>query len=203
MTSVLGPMEPADVPILARLHVDAFPGFFLSTLGEPFLVQMYCGFLSDPSAVCVVAHDADGEVLGAVVGTVQPVGFFSRLLKRRWPGFALASARAVIRNPAAAPRLLAAIRYRGGPRAAGEGALLSSICVDRAARGTGVGRELITMWERLVADRGVHAASLTTDADNNSAVNGFYQSQGWELANTYLTNGGRSMNLYTKKLGRQ
>jgi len=201
VTPVLGPMEPADVPVLARLHVSAFPGFFLSTLGEPFLVQMYRGFLTDPSAVCVVARDEGGDVIGAVVGTVQPAGFFSRLLRRRWPGFVLASIGAVIRNPAAAPRLLAAVRYRGGPRAGDDGALLSSICVDRAAQGGGVGRELIAAWERAVSDLGVDTASLTTDADDNFAVNRFYQSRGWELASTYLTNGGRSMNLYKKKLG--
>jgi colanic acid biosynthesis glycosyl transferase WcaI len=196
----LGPLTPADVSPLARLHWRAFPGFFLSTLGEPFLVQFYRGFLADDSAVTVVARGADGTLHGAVVGTTEPAGFFGRLLKNRWPGFALASARAVVSNPEAALRLLRAVRYRGDTPAGGPSALLSSICVDPSMQGSGLGRQLVEAWTRELSSRGVDAATLTTDADDNDVVNRFCKARGLVLVDSYTTRQGRSMNRYAKRL---
>lgn len=196
----LGVLTAPDVRPLARLHRDAFPGFFLSTLGEPFLAQFYKGFLADDSAVTVVARSPDGAVIGAAVGTTEPAGFFGRLISNRWPGFVLASARAVIANPKAASRLFRAVRYRGDAPGDDQGALLSSICVDPARQGTGLGRQLVEAWTRDVAARGGRAAYLTTDADDNDAVNRFYRTQGWVLAGHYTTSEGRSMNRYSLTL---
>lgn len=200
MNVTLGALALPDVRPLARLHRQAFPGFFLSTLGEPFLVQFYKGFLADDTAVTVVARGPDGSVLGAAVGTTEPAGFFARLIRNRWPGFLLASVRAVAVNPSTALRLLRAVRYRGDVPA-DAGALLSSICVDPAHQGTGLGQQLVGAWTNGVASRGAEAASLTTDADNNAAVNRFYQAQGWVLAGRYTTREGRSMNRYSLSLG--
>lgn len=201
-TSVaLGPLVAADVRPMARLHRAAFPGFFLSELGEPFLVQLYRGFLADASTVSVVAREPEGALLGAAVGTIAPERFFRRLLRSRWPGFVLASARAAAVSPAVAPRLVRALRYRGGTSTGSTGgALLSSICVDPAARGRGVGRQLIDAWCQQVADRGVGRAYLATDADHNDAVNYFYQANGWILHESYCTREGRAMSCYMKTL---
>jgi len=197
VTVSLGALTAPDVRPLARLHREAFPGFFLSTLGEPFLAQFYKGFLADESAVTVVARVADGAVVGAAVGTTEPAGFFGRLIRNRWPGFVLAGAKAVVANPKAASRLVRAVRYRGDAPGDGQGALLSSICVDPARQGTGLGRRLVEAWTREVAARGGRAAFLTTDAEENDAVNRFYQTQGWVLADRYTTRQGRSMNRYS------
>ncbi|GAA2096328.1 GNAT family N-acetyltransferase [Microlunatus panaciterrae] len=197
MSVLLSPLTDADVQPLARLHRKAFPGFFLSTLGEPFLVQFYRGFLSDDDAVTVVAHDGSGAVQGAVVGTTQPAGFFGRLVRNRWPGFAAASVRAALTNPRAVPRLLRAVTYRGDTPEGADGALLSSICVDPGVRGTGLGRRLLAAWVAEVASRGTDKAFLTTDAVGNDAVNRFYQAAGWVLSDRFETREGRPMNRYT------
>jgi GNAT superfamily N-acetyltransferase len=126
--------------------------------------------------VTVVARDADGSAQGAVVGTTQPAGFLGRLLKNRWPGgFLLASARALVSDPKAAPRLLRAVRYCGDVPASVQGALLSSICVDPLLQGTGVGRQLVEAWTRNVASRAGSSTFLTTDAHDNDGVNRFHQ----------------------------
>lgn len=200
MRLTVAPLAAVDVGDLARLHRRAFPRFFLSTLGEPFLVQFYRGFLDDESAVTVVARDQLGQITGVVVGTIQPDRFFSRLLRRRWWGFALASARTALTSPGAVQRLLGALRYRGDTPTGGEGALLSSICVDPANQGTGVGRRLVEAWLSEVAAHGVRTAYLTTDADHNDAVNAFYQTSGWRLADTFTTRTGRRMHQYTISL---
>ncbi len=193
-------MRPDDVRPLATLHRIAFPGFFLTALGEPFLVQLYRGYLADPTAVTVVARSADRSIRGAVIGTTEPAGFFGRLLKRQWPGLVLASARAVLTRPSSTPRLLRAVRYRGDTPPGVEGALLSSICVEAGARGEGVGGQLVDAWVREVRRRGLQSAFLMTDADDNDAVNGFYGRHGWVLDERYITHEGRLMNRYTISL---
>ena len=42
-------ISKADAIPLAKMHRAAFPDFFLSRLGEPFLVQFYLGFVTDPT----------------------------------------------------------------------------------------------------------------------------------------------------------
>jgi len=190
-------MRSEDVRPLARLHRAAFPGFFLTTLGEPFLVQLYRGYLADHTAVTVVARAADGSVRGAVIGTTEPAGFFSRLLKKQLPGFALAAARAVVVSPRAGRRLLRALCYRGDASPGATGALLSSICVDATAQGTGLGGQLLEAWTQEVQRRGIGSAFLTTDATDNDDVNRFYEQRGWVLSERYITREGRSMNCYT------
>lgn len=183
---------------MASIHRQSFPGFFLSSLGEAFLTEFYAGFLHDPSAVAVVARDQLDNVVGAVVGTTEPSGFYRRLLRSRWPEFVAASLQSIAVRPSIAPRLLRAVRYRGITGDAVEGAQLSSICVDPHAQGIGVGRALLDEWVREVGHRGVSQAVLTTDAMDNDAVNRFYVANSWYLAGQLTTAEGRLMNRYMK-----
>jgi len=185
-----------DVREAARLHRVAFPGFFLSQLGEGFLREFYRAFLLDGS-VTVVARDDAGRVVGVVVGSTEPDGFFRRLLLRRWYAFAVHSLRLVLTRPSVVPRLVRAVTYRGHVPDQPDGALLSSICVSPAAQGAGVGRELIRRWTSELGSRGVHDAYLTTDAADNDATNAFYVRSGWRLVGSHSTPEGRSMNTYT------
>ncbi|WP_446213718.1 GNAT family N-acetyltransferase [Micromonospora sp. IBSANI012] len=189
-------LTAADVPAAAALHARAFPRFFLSRLGEPFLREFYAGFVDDPDAVTVVSRAADGTLVGVVVGTTTPDGFFRRLLRRRGPRLARAAIRPALRDPRAALRLLRGVAYRGEVPLAARGALLSSICVDPAVAQAGHGRRLIDQWWRAVRQRGVDAAYLTTDADDNDRVNRFYRRAGWTLLGAYTTPEGRRMNCY-------
>jgi len=192
----LGALAKADVREAARLHKAAFPTFFLSELGEPFLREFYRGFL-EPGAVTLVARSSDNVIIGVVVGHVEPSGFFRRLLVRRWYAFAWAGLGLAVRRPSVIPRLFRAISYRGDAPLGADGALLSSICVAPQAQGTGLGRVLISGWTRGVVAAGVRSAYLTTDAQDNHDVNAFYESSGWVRTATYRAREGRRMNCYT------
>lgn len=200
MSLTIAPLHPADVDEAVSLHQRAFPEFFLSQLGTGFLRQFYSGFLTDPTAVTTVARDEQGRIVGTVVGTTHPSGFFGRLLRRRLGGFALASASAALRSPRVVPRLVKGITYRGEAGERVDGALLSSICVAPDAQGAGVGRQIIEAWCDSARERGATRAFLTTDALDNHAVNAFYTRRGWECTATFSTDQGRSMNRYEKEL---
>lgn len=194
--AVIRGLRAADVDTCAAIHLDAFPGFFLSRLGPRFLREFYRGFLDDPDGIALVAVDATDTVLGVVVGTLRPDGFFSRLLRRRWRSFALASVRLVVRHPAYAPRLLRAVRYRGQVPLAVSGALLSSICVRRGVQARGAGRRLISAFQDAVRAADT-TAYLLTDRHDNQRANDFYRRNGWSLAGSFETREGRSMNCFT------
>ncbi len=188
-------LSPADVATLARVHRAGFPGFFLSSLGAPFLRQLYAGYASDPSALTVVAR-AHGRPIAAVLGTSEPAGFYGRLLRRRLTGFAIAGLRGAVRHPRAVPRLVRALRYRGDAPADRPGALLSSIVVDPPWAGAGIGGELMRRWLDLAAERGVTRAYLTTDRDDNAGVHAFYAAHGWAVDAEFATPEGRAMTRY-------
>jgi ribosomal protein S18 acetylase RimI-like enzyme len=191
------PLTLADVPAAVKVHLAAFPSFFLSFLGPRFLRLLYSEFATDPACVALVA-EADGRVAGAVAGPLQPAGYFSRLVKRRWFAFALASSGAVLRKPLIIPRLFRALFYRGEAPTGKSRALLSTIAVDPAVQGAGIGRKLVAAWLAEVQSRGASGAYLTTDAEGNDAVNRFYQQLGWQLEHTWLTPEGRRMNRYVQ-----
>lgn len=200
INATLDRLTPSDIAAVARLHRDAFPGFFLTQLGGPFLRQFYRGHIGDPTAVAVVLRDASGRPLGCVVGTTEPRGFYSRLVRRQWHGFAAAAVRAVVTRPSALPRLLKAVGYRGGAESKDLGALLSSICLAPDLQGAGHGARLLRAWEASAFGCGAKHAYLDTDAVGNESVNLFYSRQGWELLSTFSTPEGRQMNRYVKEL---
>lgn len=191
----LRPLEIGDVGACADLHLQAFPSFFLSQLGPRFLREFYRGFLGDEDAIAVVAVDPLRGIKGVVVGTFTPAGFFARLLRRRFLGFLVACALAVLRRPSRLPRLFRAVLYRGQVPLEVEGALLSSICVAPETHGEGIGSQLIVAFQTKLRARD-SSGHLLTDRDDNEAANHFYRRNGWELAGNFVTREGRPMNCY-------
>jgi len=193
----IAPLEKHHLESVVKVHLRAFPGFFLTFLGPCFLREFYGAFLHEETGIALVAEDlADGRILGFVAGSTSPNGFFKRLLKRRWWAFCFASTTALFRRPASAPRIFRALFYRGTAPQGPERALLSSIAVDPDAAGRGLGKVLVEGWVKEVRKRGTAGCYLTTDAVGNDSVNCFYQKNGWRLETVYATPEGRQMNRY-------
>jgi ribosomal protein S18 acetylase RimI-like enzyme len=191
-------LENRHIREIVAVHIRAFPDFFLTFLGSGFLEEFYKSFLYDDQGIGFVAMDTEtNEILGAIVGPLSPKGYFKRLLKRRWCAFCLASLVAVIKKPSVVKKLFRAVFYRGQSPQGKDRALLSSISVSPDAQGKGVGKALALRWLEEVKGRGSKGAFLTTDAENNDAINSFYQKLGWKRESVYTTSEGREMNRYT------
>ncbi len=188
----------SDVPNVVDLHLAAFPGFFLSFLGGPFLKAFYASVLVDKASIALVAEQ-DGRLEGFVVGTVEPRGFYTRTFIRYWWRLALASVAPVLRQPATLLRLVRRVlMVRGAAYEPGE-ALLMSIAVDPAVQTRGTGGELVIAFLQEARKRGALVVSLTTDELNNEQVNRFYRRMGFACRRSYATVEGRRMNEYCRE----
>jgi ribosomal protein S18 acetylase RimI-like enzyme len=189
-------IAPADAPALARLHLAAFPGFFLSELGASFLTLFYRRVAETPSALSAVALDQTGQPVGFVVGSSNPRGFYRRLLLRDWLSFGLRALPSAIARPARVRRLVRAVRHPAA-NPAGEGtAGLFSLAVDPRLQGGSIGRSLVEAFLRAAAERSITSVYLTTDARDNERVNRFYERCGFRLERSFTTPEGRVMNEY-------
>ena len=199
MTPALREMASADVPIVVDLHLRAFPGFFLSALGAPFLRVYYRNVLRDGGSIALVAEDASG-LEGFVVGSVDPAGFYGRLLRRRWYAFALAAVPGVLRHPSVAGRVARALRHPSESRAGVRVAGVYSLAVDPLRWGSGVGRALVDRFCALAHARGATQVFLETDAEGNERVNRFYAATGFTETGRRKTPEGRVLVDYVRVL---
>jgi ribosomal protein S18 acetylase RimI-like enzyme len=193
-------MTMSDVEDVVRVHMEAFPGFFLAFLGRGFLREVYREIVSDPAGIAFVAEHND-VIGGFVAGTAEPRGFYSRLMRKRALKLGFHAAMAVLRRPAVAPRLLRGLRRPKEVAHAGAKAELTSLAVLPAARRSGSGALLVHRFVSRAAELGVSSVLLVTDADGNEGVNEFYVRCGFARSRTYTTPEGRRMNEYEKAIG--
>jgi ribosomal protein S18 acetylase RimI-like enzyme len=188
------PAAAADLGPIARLHTLAFRGFFLTKMGLPFLIRYYRTVLEYEGGLLLVA-EASGSIAGFVAGFSRPAAFY-RLLRRRAFSLAVAMAPALLRHPPLIPRAIADFKRTGGNRPKDDEcwAELSSVAVNPAVSGQGIGHTLVKAFVRAAAKRGAAAVRLTTDAVNNEAVNRFYRQLGFELTGTFEATPGRYLN---------
>jgi len=194
--AAIRPMLQTDIPPVVSVHLAAFPGFFLSFLGERFLSLYYSQICASKDGIAFVQPDGDGKVAGFVAGSSNPSGFYSRLLRRHWFNFGIASLGALFRSPAIILRLLRAILHPGQNPSGKDVAGLYSIAVLPSLRGTGAGERLVRAFLDEAEGRGCDSVFLTTDKIDNAAVNSFYLKLGFGLRREFVTPEGRAMNEY-------
>lgn len=200
----MSPIRPAtasDLGTIARLHESAFRGFFLTKLGRPFLCRYYEAVLSCPTGILLVAEEGGG-IAGLVAGFGRPAMFY-RSLRRRALRLGLAMLPRLARSPSLLVRAVADFRRTGDgdPSADVSVAELSSLAVDPAFAGKGVGSALVTEFLRAATSRGASSVRLTTDVHDNEAVNAFYRRLGFMVRRTFEATPGRLLNEFEIELG--
>ncbi len=186
--------EMCDVDEVVAVHISSFPGFFLSFLGSRFLSLFYSGICAAPEGICFVYLNEASRPAGFVAGSSNPSGFYSRLLKRCWFKFALASIGPILNKPSIIKRVARAMllpsRNPVGEHVAG----LFSIGVCPELQGAGAGKKLVQAFLNEAQNRGCKRVFLSTDRDNNEVVNQFYLDCGFIVERQYVTPEERRMN---------
>lgn len=180
---------------LAKLHKTAFPSFFLTQLGLPFLRALYAGYAEDRDSGLIVAEE-NGRIVGLIAYSNDYPRFFRQLMKKHLVKFAFLSAGAAIRNPKFIKRLFGALKKSDDVVKNEKYVELASLCVDPGAAGKGTGSALVQFLIGMVDFQTYAYINLETDADGNDGVNRFYRKNGFRLTRQYTTAEGRSMNEY-------
>ena len=183
------------IKAIAELHKRAFPSFFLTQLGVPFLKTLYTGYSEDKKSGIIVAEEEE-KLVGFLAYSNDYPQFYKGLIKRHLFKFALCSIGAVIRHPTFIKRLLGAFKKSESVVKEDKYVELASICVDPLIEKRGVGSDLICFLKGRVDFSTYKYINLETDAENNVSANRFYQKNGFQLSREFLTAEGRRMNEY-------
>ncbi|WP_445425010.1 GNAT family N-acetyltransferase [Alishewanella sp. HL-SH06] len=185
----------SDIDSVVILHIKAFEGFFLTSLGKSFLRKLYQAFLFEESGVFRVITDDDGNIIGFAAGTTSPDLFFSSLRKKKWLSFLISSIPGVLNQPIKVLRkLYHAMFYKGDkPAELLSSALLSSIAVLPEMTGKSLGKELLLDFEKQVKSMNVASLYLTTDKFGNDSVVAFYTKTGYQIESDFTQPNGRKM----------
>lgn len=180
---------------LSKLHMAAFPDFFLTQLGLSFLKTLYRGYIEDENSGILVA-EINGKLAGFIAYSNEYSRFYKRLLKRYLFQFAFCSLLAVIRHPSFIKRLLGAFKKSDEVKKEEAYVELASICVNPKIESRGIGSKLIDKLKEITDFSAHKYINLETDACGNDVVNKFYIKNGFQLARSYVTAEGRKMNEY-------
>lgn len=187
-----------DIKEISELHKRAFPSFFLTQLGVPFLQTLYFGYMEDMDSGIIVAED-DKEFVGFIAYSKDYPRFFKGLIKKHLIKFAFCSFEAIIRHPSFIKRILGAFKKSKSVIKEEQYVELASICVDPKIASRGTGTKLINYLKDIVDFNTYAYINLETDADGNDHVNRFYTKNGFRLTRQYTTAEGRRMNEYRYK----
>lgn len=184
------------IKTIAELHKKAFPSFFLTQLGVPFLHTLYTGYMEDKDSGIIVAEDNNGILIGFIAYSNDYPCFYKGLIKKHLFKFAFCSLGATIRHPSFIKRILGAFKKSESVVKEEKYVELASICVDPGLESKGIGTQLIDYLKSIVDFNTYAYINLETDADGNDGVNRFYVKNGFKLERQFTTAEGRRMNEY-------
>jgi ribosomal protein S18 acetylase RimI-like enzyme len=194
-------MQAKDIEQVVFVHIKSFQGFFLTFLGRPFLKVLYSFIVFDKKSISIVVESSqENKIIGFVVGTLKPSGFYSRAIRRRLFSFAFASLPAFLRDPRIISRLLRALQKPREMEAVAADCELMSIAILPDYAHQGVGKALEAVFSNEAKSRNAHSITLTTDKLHNDNVNSFYERCDYMMCNNFDTPEGRQMNRYIKRL---
>lgn len=197
------PAVAEDVADIVRVHMSAFPGFFLTMLGPRFLRRLYCGFVDERQlGVLLVAQEAESTICGLLAGSRAPERFFRTIRRRQGVAMVVVALPAAMRHPLRViGRLLAAVYYRGDQPADLPGYwLLSSLGVEKGRGGSGIGEALVSQFCDLAGAAHARGIYLVTDDDDNDRAQRFYCKCGFDIHSRRVRGDGRRMAVMTRRL---
>jgi ribosomal protein S18 acetylase RimI-like enzyme len=185
-----------DIKRVVKIHMKAFPSFFMTELGAKFLFQYYSMVLGYQKSIFLKA-EMDGLIVGFIAGFIEPDKFYASLNKNKIQ-MGKTIILALFRKPKLLLRIIANFRRINKLSIKRNYNIceLASIAVDPDYSGHGIGKKLVNCFLYEAKQLGAEMVYLTTDARNNDYVNNFYESLGFTLYRTFFNEYRREMNEY-------
>ena len=190
-----------DINSIVEIHLEAFPNFFLTSLGRSFLRTYYSSSLRSKNCIAVCLIDDKNEITGFAFGTKQSKGFHKNIIKENLIKFILEISKIILTKPKAFIRLYKNLEK---PKTVnddnGDYAELLSIGISSKYKGKGLGKLIIDHFENEVLNKGCKKLSLTTDFYNNDDVINFYKSKNYNVYYDFINYPNRRMYKMIKQL---
>ena len=191
-----------DINAIVDIHLDAFKGFFLTSLGPAFLRFYYTCFVKSDETVTMVAEE-DGTICGFAAATTKCKGFNSRLIKNNLLSFGVLTLKMLFTSPRSLLRLIKNLTKKSESVQDDEDyAELYSIGVSKVSQGRGIGKQLLSATENAIKMGGGERISLTTDYYNNESTVKFYTSMGYSVLYVFTAYPDRRMYRMIKQLSK-
>ena len=173
------PMRPEDVPVVVGIHMAAFPGYFLTSLGRKFMALYYAEVQRSSWGISYV-FERDGRVLGFCAGTFSPGKFYRGLFIRRWFLFAVYSLRAVAKRPLILVRIVRSVFQRLATPSEKDIAALASAAVLPEEEARGHGLAIVSACVDHIKKLGGKHVYLEVRKENQNLIRA-YQKMGFEV----------------------
>ena len=189
-----------DLSDVIKIHKDSFKNFFLTELGDQFLMLYYDSIRRD-SKVILLGLFEEGELYGFCAATTLSKGFNKQLVLKNFFRFSLIGLRLLITKPNSLVRLIKNFSKNDTKILdTGEYAELLSIGVSSNKQGLGIGKMLLFQLENELKIKSCSELSLTTDYYKNDKTIQFYKGLGYVVLYEFTTFPERKMYRMIKKL---
>jgi len=186
---------------IVQIHLQAFEGFFLTSLGAAFLEVYYKATLNSKNGLIVVALNEQNTIIGFAQGTVLSAGFHKELLVNNIFKFLFSIRYLILKKPLVLMHLYKNLRKKS-PLAHDKGnyAELLSFAIHPDHKGKGIGKSLILAFENAIKNNGATELTLTTDYSANDNVVSFYKNMDYNVFYEFVTYPNRKMYKFIKRL---
>lgn len=190
---IIKEIKKLDLDSLVKVHLSAFSGFFLSSLGEHFLRVYYASCLKDQQTVALGIFDESDKLIGFSTGTAKAKGYHKRILINNIVPFFLSIVLKFLKNPNILLRLVKNLNKNAAKNDNGDYAELLSIAIYPEFSGLGYGKVILEKFELEIKLKGATKIVLTTDLYNNDKTLTFYNKCGYKTFYEFLTYPNRKM----------
>jgi len=191
-------IEKKDISKIVSIHLASFSNFFLTSLGPNFLRVYYSSYLKLDCSVCLCA-EIDGEIVGFVFGTLKPDGFNRKLFVNNFFSFTGVLIKILLRNRKSIIRIFRNANKQRNTLLNNFSELFS-IAVDPNYIGKGIGKNLLSYYEKVVIENKMSSIILTTDYFNNANTLNFYFNCGYKVYDIFFAYPKRKMYKLVKYL---
>lgn len=185
---------------IVKVHIDAFPNFFLTSLGDDLLFELYRSFLEVKNSGIYIAK-IDNNIVGFIAFTERSILIYYNILKRHFLSFFLKLFKRFLKNPISFFKLIYIFKKKlfskkEKDKKNSKKIRVESIAVKPNYSNRGVGKELIDFLKGNIDFKKFDFIELETDAKNNEKTNYFYQKNNFIKIEEITTDENRIMNIY-------
>ena len=194
-------IDNKEIVKVVSIHENAFPGFFLTTLGFHFLKIYYRSVLKHKDGILLGCFSENNKLYGFCAATKISKNFNKKIVKENIMQFTLISLRLLFSKPTSLIRLKNNFTKKNSVVIDNvEYAELLSIAVSVKNQRRGIGEKLLLQLENELKYEACKNLSLTTDYFNNEKTIDFYKKIGYNVLYDFVSYPERRMYRMIKNL---